>query len=670
MRAFARGVLVCALAGCGGETANESSRQVDARENDGAPVADAYSALDADPNDAWVRPTVDARVRDAFVPPSAPTDATPSPLDLGLDAARTDATPGLDAASGGAIAPPDAAPNDAVVPDALPPDAARLGDVALPPPPPPPPFDPCQCPAPQVCERGYCAQAAPCADDGGCPAGWLCESGECVECRRGESCNGGTVCQGVTCADARRCVDDADCLAGRTCTPEFSCGYAPVCAFEDRVDAHGPDTALRLGPGLHEGFGLCELADDWFIVESATGLRVTARAPVEFQPPTLFLYAGGDLQRPVDQNQGIPGTTWVSAAAGEYLLRVAAPGGSVGPYTVEVVEGCPDDPRERPWRNDTVERARSLPLEVLEGTLCHTDVQADEDWFVYTLDEPARVSLEVLEGRVEGTVDDRLMPADLDRGATIRLRGEHGSRWRLNTVRRADPVGRCADAPALPLGGELPVAVFGGRNDFDVPCLSAGTPDAVYRLDLVERANVTILLETFLPQSSLVLLPACDAAAAPLDCSAGGGSISVPSLQPGTYWVVVEGPVNGTLRARLEEAQGCAGARAGVLNANAPLDAPVAPGRFDDSCLEPDAGEGLLHFNVEVASQGFLEVRSEGRNVRAALRSDCADVATELLCAEGPGVNLMVPRLEPGGYDVIVESDGPVTVRLNAFPLP
>jgi hypothetical protein len=53
--------------------------------------------------------------------------------------------------------------------------------------------------------------------------------------------------------------------------------------------------------------------------------------------------------------------------------------------------------------------------------------------------------------------------------------------------------------------------------------------------------------------------------------------------------------------------------------------------------------------------------------VRVALRGACADVSTELACQSGPGVNIIAPFVPAGDYDVIVESDGPVLLRMNAF---
>jgi hypothetical protein len=74
-----------------------------------------------------------------------------------------------------------------------------------------------------------------------------------------------------------------------------------------------------------------------------------------------------------------------------------------------------------------------------------------------------------------------------------------------------------------------------------------------------------------------------------------------------------------------------------------------------------------VHFTLNAASQVFLEARSEGRPVRVALRGACADVSTELACQSGPGVNIIAPFVPAGDYDVIVESDGPVLLRMNAF---
>jgi hypothetical protein len=55
--------------------------------------------------------------------------------------------------------------------------------------------------------------------------------------------------------------------------------------------------------------------------------------------------------------------------------------------------------------------------------------------------------------------------------------------------------------------------------------------------------------------------------------------------------------------------------------------------------------------------------------VRVALRSACSDLSTELACQSGLGVNIIAPFVPAGGYDAIVESDGPVVLRMNAFAL-
>ena len=661
----------CALTGaltlaaaCGDAPSTSTATDVGQRPPQDAALVDAYVAGDFRVPDAWAPPVVDARVRDARLEDDARLDAqavvvdATRPLDgptLPPDAPQGDAAPEVDS-----VAPE----VDAAVPVI---DAEPLGDVQLAPPSPRLDYEPCACPAPQVCDRGRCAQAGPCSQDADCVAGWSCLGGECVDCALGDGCPGATVCQGVTCVDARQCVMDDACVAGRRCSGAATCVPLPACPSPDAVDVSDPERTLALGPGLTEGFGLCESLDDWFTLETAVGARVTTRSASDQPTPTVWLYPAGDLTTAVDRSLGVAGTAWAAAPAGVYWVRVSAPPGASGPYSVEVVEGCDDDRFERPWRNDTAGSARPLPLEAIDGTLCHSDVSADEDWFTYALDEPARVALETISGRVEATVEGQRLPADIVRGDQVRVRGDHAARWRLVTTRRADPAGRCIEAPVFGVGDTVPVSVVGGRNDFDVPCLSPGTPDAVYRLDLPVRTSVSIVLDTLLPQSGLAILPACDAAALPYDCSEGGRSLRVPSLNAGSYWVVVEGPVNGTLSAFVDQEAGCAGAREAVVNANVPLDPAMPPGRFEDSCLQSGAGESIVHFTLNAASQVFLEARSEGRPVRVALRGACSDVSTELACQSGPGVNIIAPFVPAGDYDVIVESDGPVLLRMNAF---
>jgi hypothetical protein len=525
----------------------------------------------------------------------------------------------------------------------------------------------CACAPGWTCDVAFCEMAGPCAGDGDCPDGTYCAGGYCGACRDNDHCPGETRCLNGFCREPRQCFGDEACLSGRVCAAEGFCTAAMACEEDALGDLGAPERAYPVGFETLAHLVACELSNDWFLVDAPRPVVISTLRPATAGVLGLELYAENQPFGALDYDLGRPGASWVSAPAGRWLVRVSASPGSGGPYTLDVRSGCVEDAHERPWRNDTAAGATSLSVGRTSGTLCVGDV----DVFLFRGPDAGAVRLEAA-GNVQASVNGRPLPADLVPGDLVEVRGAAGAAYTLVTEKRRDAPNRCTLAADLALDTPTEAFVLAGPDDFVSPCSLGESADGVWRVRLDTPSPLYVSLPGATPNSALAVYTDC--AAPPIACASGVENLQLPEQPAGTYYVVVEGPVAGTLTARASADGGGVCGSAGQLRIgfDTRIEIPEGPGGLDGPCLDPALGQIALRFAVPIAARVTLTARSDdGRVVQAALRGDCANSLTEYACEAGPETTVVADRLEVGEYFALVAGgSGAVDVRVEVVPAP
>ncbi len=509
------------------------------------------------------------------------------------------------------------------------------------------------------CPERICVAPGPCGDDGDCP-GACRDDGRCGECAEDADCPGAAGCRGNTCVEPAVCLGPGACLPGRVCGPGDACVGDPDCVDDPLEGNDIPDAAAVLPAMAVTGLVACDGVDDWYRVATEDTLRVVARFASEVPPLTLTLYPVFDAFDPIDEDRGAPGQSWVSAGqAGEYLLRVRRPPGGAEVYDLEVVVGaaCVDDGFERPWRNDIEANAAPIAATV-DGALCPGPDGADVDWYRYVGQGPAAVDAGGVEVTVGGQPADVVQP-----GQALRVAGAPGPyTLRLEPVR--DPVGRCAEAEALPLGVPRRVFVQDGPDDFAPGCFPAGVADAVYRVELPTPGGLRATFDGFPPMAAMALYDDCGAG--PLQCTAGVGALEVDALEAGAYFLAIDGPADGDLVVEAVADFVCADAPPIAPGVPEMVQLTPTPGRIAGGCL----GEGPVALRrLALDAPAAVTVAAAGdAQLALTVRSDCERADTEAGCARGFGPELNAGILPAGDHFVIVEGDGMASLTVTAAP--
>jgi hypothetical protein len=110
----------------------------------------------------------------------------------------------------------------------------------------------------------------------------------------------------------------------------------------------------------------------------------------------------------------------------------------------------------------------------------------------------------------------------------------------------------CASAPALVVGRNA--GTFKGASDnFATQCgggLSGAGPDRVYRLSVASRTNVELSVWMQGSEASIALRKSCadgSGGIAAAESSCASGTAIIQTLEPGTYWVVVNADSPGNV---------------------------------------------------------------------------------------------------------------------------
>lgn len=225
----------------------------------------------------------------------------------------------------------------------------------------------------------------------------------------------------------------------------------------------------------------------------------------------------------------------------------------------------------------------------------------------------------------------------------------------------------CATAQDIGSGGRITGTTVDVADDITTRCGGLLAPELVYSFTIESEQDVRITASTpgDEPLTWELRGAACDDASV-LRCSSGAPAIGrVHQLEPGTYYIVVEGPsyaeVDFTLDVELLDPT------------------PPPPG---DSCRSPiplelgvptrgtlldlqddlttscgfNARDIVYSFELEERRDVTIEIGEATTSFNASIRAACDDASTQLRCARGAPVRTRMRDLAAGTYYVVVES--------------
>lgn len=190
-------------------------------------------------------------------------------------------------------------------------------------------------------------------------------------------------------------------------------------------------------------------------------------------------------------------------------------------------------------------------------------------------------------------------------------------------------------------------------------------PEVVYRLVVAERSRVAVAAITDDPRDIVTYVRAsCSDMSSEVACGTGDAP-AVGTLDPGVYYVFVDGAYGSEGRFRLA---------ASLHDPTRPPDAcrspsALVPGvetsgstRTGVDAMEATCGGVGAHevaHALEVAEPSRLRCRlSSDADAIVSVRSDCADPETEVACGSGSGAGLRA-RVEAGRHAIVVDGYGP-----------
>ncbi len=244
------------------------------------------------------------------------------------------------------------------------------------------------------------------------------------------------------------------------------------------------------------------------------------------------------------------------------------------------------------------------------------------------------------------------------------------------------PNDRCAGATDIPeANGTTRGTLFDTSHDYVPSCAAGSTfPDVFYRLELTEPRKVTMTLQTALRPAGtyLALSTECGAARAELACAGGStATITRNYLDAGIYYVTVDSSDAGpfTLDVRFDAPipppanDRCPGA-ADISGGGFFVGTMVDTYRdYPPSCSTALPSDVVYVFTTTDPQDVTVSVSPIGAAVNyvAALRTTCADGATEIACRSGNPARFTRRSLPAGTYYVVVS--GPATGPGDSFVL-
>lgn len=225
----------------------------------------------------------------------------------------------------------------------------------------------------------------------------------------------------------------------------------------------------------------------------------------------------------------------------------------------------------------------------------------------------------------------------------------------------------CATAQDIGTGGRITGTTVDVRDDTTTRCGGLLAPELVYSFTLESEQDVRITASSLSEEALTWELrgAACDDASV-LRCSSGAPAIGrVHLLEPGTYYIVVEGPSYAEVDFELdvEILEPTAPPEGDLCRNPIPLELGVPTSgtlldRQDDvsTTCGFNARDVVYSFELEERRDVTIEVGEATTSFNASVRTECGDGATQLRCARGSPVRTRMRDLAAGTYYVVVES--------------
>ncbi|MEQ8458186.1 MAG: pre-peptidase C-terminal domain-containing protein [Sandaracinaceae bacterium] len=232
------------------------------------------------------------------------------------------------------------------------------------------------------------------------------------------------------------------------------------------------------------------------------------------------------------------------------------------------------------------------------------------------------------------------------------------------------PADRCAAAGTVTAGQDVELDTFAAADDYQASCGGAGAPDTVYRLEVRERSRLRATLQQSEFPAVLYLQSTCGQQASEVACAAigaGGQTELDTNVQPGTYFLVVDGAAQDNfgaarLEVQLENLQAletaCRSAPRLRPGRTVTGDTGTSSDRFQATCAG-NAQSNDLVYRLQLTRRSRVVITSEQQYDGALyIRRDCTDVTTEVACNDDEGDNRhsrVETTLDAGTYYVFVD---------------
>ncbi len=569
-----------------------------------------------------------------------------------------------------------------------------------------------------ICEGGTCSPCQ-CSTDEDCGPGAICVGMRCEDDCTVTGCLAGEVCD----PDLGRCVPDTGCHGDGDC-PDGS-----VCLAEGCVQAEAYDSCaapLELAPGVpvevdtrytrdHYG-GSCstrpspEAVLSFELAETA-GVEISVDGSRDHFDPLVYLTFGPCGGGPEH---------WCSDTRFSYRERVTIPRLPQGRYylfvesfgpdargratvTLETSPGglCPDDVLEdddSPLTPAPPGLAQATPLSLCPG---------DEDWYSVAIHQGDDLAVSIAGTIAAGAPEPwvRLLdPGGREVPMEARSSVGEGGEWTFDGLAQGlatsgtyvlglglggqpeDPLAAspytidmevltregtpdCTNPPSMRPGEPVHGDTSAGVSVIQGSCASQlhhDAPELVYKVHLHEPGSLTASVRADWLYT-VYLERACGDQTTELGCRAPG-DLFLPALDPGTYYLVVDGfrDESGPFDLLVDvgppiyppENDGCAQAIDVTLGQEIHGDTTFAQDDYRASCTAPlshDAGDVVYRFELDRRTRVVATLDTGDRPWAGCLylRTTCLDMRTEQGCDDlGPRLDL---ELDAGEYFLFVD---------------
>lgn len=233
----------------------------------------------------------------------------------------------------------------------------------------------------------------------------------------------------------------------------------------------------------------------------------------------------------------------------------------------------------------------------------------------------------------------------------------------------AAPADNCGNAGTAAAGQDIELDTFPATDDFSGSCGGQGAPDAVYTLTVQNRVRLRARLAEGEFAGAMYLQRTCGQANTEIVCASGGpGQLELDAnLQPGTYYLVVDGTAPDAFGAARVEVQlddlqalerACSQAPRIRPGRTLTGDTSGSSDRFQATCAAGARSNDLVYRLVLTRRQRVRITSEQQYDGAIYLRRDCTDMSTEVACNDDSGDNrhsLVDTVLDRGTYYVFVD---------------